>query len=408
MKILYIDGFLGFSIEAFLGSLIDLGIDKQYLHTELEKLKIFDYELNLKDITVHGISGKTIKFDLLQKNENLCKNFSNIVYAETTIKNSDFSNITKEKISSVFKSLAEVEKKNSTDNNYKKYCEEELIKYTIFIAAVIICLEYYKPDKIISSSIQIGNGIKVVDGVALPLPEPSTLELLRKVPVRKSLLERETIDCIGAALLINIVHEFTDIIDFNIDTISYGMSVAKEEQIVPILRTYYASFAETKNDITQEEIKKSAIVSKNTNIKDNQYIIECNIDDMSSENYDFVMTKLLEAGALDAYFTPIIMKKGRPAIKISALCEYNKLDIINEVLFINTTTFGTRSYKVEKTMLERTFTKVKTIYGEMTVKSGYLRGKKIKSKPEYEECKKIALEKDEAISVIYNEVIKNI
>jgi uncharacterized protein (DUF111 family) len=186
------------------------------------------------------------------------------------------------------------------------------------------------------------------------------------------------------------------------------MGITKEEKHTPILRTYRASLAEVKTDNTQEEVKKPENISKNTNIKDNQYIIECNIDDMSSENYDFVMTKLLEAGALDAYFTPIIMKKGRPAIKISVLCEYNKIDILNEVLFINTTTFGTRSYKVEKTMLERTFTKVKTIYGEMTVKSGYLRGKKIKSKPEYDECKKIALEKGEAISVIHNEVMKNI
>ena len=129
---------------------------------------------------------------------------------------------------------------------------------------------------------------------------------------------------------------------------------------------------------------------------------------MNSEIYDFVMAKLFKAGVMDAYFTPIMMKKGRPAIKISVLCGGNKIREIEELLFRETTTFGIRRYEVDKTMLERSFSKVETKYGKITVKTGFYEGKQIKAKPEYDECRKIADELGISINEVYREVWKHI
>ena len=137
-----------------------------------------------------------------------------------------------------------------------------------------------------------------------------------------------------------------------------------------------------------------------------QEIIECNIDDMNPELYEYIIDKLFNEGALDVYLTPIIMKKGRPSVKISVLCKIDKLEKMKEVLFKETTTFGVRSFKVHKTMLEREFIKVNTSYGEITVKEAYYKGEKIKSKLEYEECKKIAQSTGIPISEVY-EKLKN-
>ena len=121
---------------------------------------------------------------------------------------------------------------------------------------------------------------------------------------------------------------------------------------------------------------------------------------MNPELYEFVSEKLFLNGASDVFYTNIIMKKGRPAIKFSVLCKEDKLEVLQNILFTETTTFGLRTYKVEKTELERSFSEKNTRYGKVKIKTGFLNQKPIKSKPEYEDCKKLALKNNVPISEI--------
>jgi uncharacterized protein (DUF111 family) len=132
------------------------------------------------------------------------------------------------------------------------------------------------------------------------------------------------------------------------------------------------------------------------------FMVECNIDDMNPEFYDDVMDALFEAGAQDVFLAPVIMKKSRPAVKISVLCHDSELKAVEKTLLLRTSTLGVRTRKVTKTMLRRDFSKVSTKYGEISVKNAYYRGKKIKSKPEYEACKALAREKGVSIKEIYD------
>ncbi len=134
-------------------------------------------------------------------------------------------------------------------------------------------------------------------------------------------------------------------------------------------------------------------------------VVETNIDDMNPEFYDHVMESLFQAGAVDVFFTPIIMKKNRPAVKVSVLVEEGGQDEISRILFIETSTFGIRSYAVERVTLERHIKKVKSPYGRVKVKVGTLDGEVVQVAPEYDECKKIAKREKIPIKKVYEEIL---
>lgn len=137
-------------------------------------------------------------------------------------------------------------------------------------------------------------------------------------------------------------------------------------------------------------------------------VIETNIDDMNSEIYSYIIPKLLNKGALDVYLTNILMKKSRPAVKLSVLVNDEKKNDVIEQIFKETTTFGIRMYKVERDILNRNFKEVNTKYGNVRVKEGVRNGDVLKTSVEYESAKRVAEENDIAIREVYDEVNKNI
>ncbi|WP_034601303.1 nickel insertion protein [Clostridiisalibacter paucivorans] len=126
---------------------------------------------------------------------------------------------------------------------------------------------------------------------------------------------------------------------------------------------------------------------------------------MNPEYYSYIMPKLLEEGAKDVYMANIMMKKNRPAIKLTVLCESDDVKNMEDILFKETSTLGIRRYKVKRTELERKFIKIKTKFGLVTLKLGYKEGKILKYSPEYQECQEIAKGFDIPINKVYKEII---
>ncbi len=139
-------------------------------------------------------------------------------------------------------------------------------------------------------------------------------------------------------------------------------------------------------------------------VDDAMFKVEVNLDDISGEILGYVMDLLIEAGANDVYYTPIYMKKNRPAILLQLLCSASKIEAMKRILFTETTTLGIRYYPLTVHRMERTFRKVSTKWGEITVKEGLLDGQVIKSSPEYEECKKVAKDFQIPLKTVYEEV----
>jgi uncharacterized protein (TIGR00299 family) protein len=258
------------------------------------------------------------------------------------------------------------------------------------IVGAAICLDYLKVDKVISSPIQVGSGIINCSHGILPVPGPATAEILQGIPMKTGLVPFEATTPTGAAIIASTAPSFTDRIDFTPQKIGYGLG-SEDSPIPNVLRLFLGEISANAAKADDPETGEAVI-------------IECNMDDMNPELYDALMERFFSAGAHDVFFTPIIMKKSRPAVIVSVLCDDGKQKAIEEIFWLNSSTFGLRSYKVTKSMLRREIVKVKTRHGEITVKNGYLKGRKIKSKPEYEDCKRLAKENGVSIQDIYESI----
>ena len=462
MKILYYDCFCGISGDMNLAALIDLGVPKEYLMQELSKMNLnSEYEIQIEGSTKLGITGTRVdvilkdKFDdkthiseqalhghnhehtyeqahehshdnsddqqhhdennhshehthehshhnsndehhhdrsnhnhehsheeQVHNHEHHHRNLKDI---EEIINSSDLSDKVKKLSLDMFMKVAEAEAKVHGKTLYEVHFHEVgAIDSIVDMVGAAICLDYLKVDKIIASPVQVGGGfVKCAHGL-MPVPAPATVEILKNIPINTGIVQFETTTPTGAAILATNVEEFTQKVDFSIKKIAYGIG-HRDLEIPNVLRVYLG------------EKESSEIVEE-------QYILETNIDDMNPELYGYVEEKLFEVGALDVFKTPIFMKKGRPGIKLSALTNEKVEKDVLDVIFEETTSIGVRKYKVEKIMLNREFSKVKTEYGDITIKKSYYKGNLVKYKPEYEECKTIAKEKNISIDKVYKAV----
>ena len=427
MKILYYDCFSGISGDMNLGALIDLGIDEKYLIEELEKLNLNGYEIRVSRASRKGIEGTKVDVNLIHhhhehshegegtphhdhshndnedehshvhKNNNQSHHdHRNLKDIEKIINCSELSTKVKELSIKMFMKVACAEAKVHGKPLYEVHFHEVgAVDSIVDIVGAAICINHLNVDKIMSSSVELGGGfVKCAHGI-IPVPAPATMEILKGIPVKLGAVPFETTTPTGAAILATTVSEFKDNNNFIINKIGYGIG-NRDTDIPNVLRVMIVEEADNSPSTNKDKSESQEF----------QEIVECNIDDMNPELYEYVIDKLFAVGAMDVYLTPIIMKKGRPSVKISVLCWPDKIEKIEEVLFRETTTFGMRSFKVHKTMLQRKFAKVKTSFGEVTVKEAYYKGEKIKSKLEYEECKKIAQSMEISISKVYEELRK--
>lgn len=318
----------------------------------------------------------------------------NLYIIEELINKSELSENVKKLSIDIFKQVAEAEAKVHGKPIYEVHFHEVGATDSIVdIVGAAICLDYLKVDKILGSPIEVGGGfVKCAHGL-MPVPAPATSEILKGVPITKGAVPFETTTPTGAAILKVAVDKFTKEIDFIIDKVAYGVG-NRETDIPNVLRVYLGHYEVTSgsSDFEQER----------------EIITECNIDDMNSEFYDYIFEKLFKLGAKDVYLTPIIMKKGRPAQKLTVLAPHKIQGEVEEILLRETTTFGVRKYEVEKVMLKRDFIKVNTKYGEVTVKRGILKGDVIKFKGEYDCCKELAKKNNVTLEEVYNEIKRNI
>jgi len=415
MKILYYDCFAGISGDMNLGALLDLGVDKDYLIQELAKLSIADeFHIEVKKTQKMGITGTKVdviltkdinthvhdhkhnhehshshghnhNHDHTHHHEHRNLNSINAIIDNSQL-NENVKRISKDIFNVVSKAEAKVHGKSIDEVHFH---EVGAIDSIVDIIGAAICIDSLKVDRIIASTIELGGGfVKCAHGL-IPIPAPATTEILKDIPTHIGRVNFETTTPTGAAILKSIVDEFTDAMNFKIIRTGYGLGT-KDFEIPNVLRVFLAESTEQKTDY---------IIKENT-------ILEVNIDDMNPELFGFIEEKLFEKGALDVYRTPIVMKKGRIATKLSILVDDETESKIENILLQETSTLGIRKYKVKKKMLKRYIINICTKYGEVPVKLGMYKGEILKFKPEFEVCKRLAKDNNVLINDIYKEVNK--
>lgn len=391
-KILYFDIIGGISGDMTLASLLNLGVPKEIFLEELSKLNMDnEFTIEISDKFENGIKGT--KVNVITKEQHCHRNLIDIY---EIIDDSSLNTDIKEKSKKVFMTVAEAEANvHGTTIDKIHFHEVGAIDSIVDIVGSVILLDLLCIDKIYATSVPLGSGFIKCDHGIIPAAAPATVEILKNVPVKLNHVEGECTTPTGAAIIKSLCDGFIKEINLNVSTIGYGVGNKKFEK-PNLLRTF----------ICEEEEDSEEIV----------YEISANIDDMSCEIYSYLFDKILNEGALDVYAQSIYMKKSRPAYKINILVEEKDLEKFTNIILLETSTFGVRYNKYNRCKLDRKFIDIDTKYGPIKFKLGYYNGKLIKVKPEYEQCKNIALSLNIPIKEIYDcinismnkEIIKNL
>lgn len=412
MKVLYYDCFAGISGDMNLGALIDLGVDPDFLKRELARLPVHGYELLIRRESRKGISGTRVEVRLSGKTDGKPEEMTDRGHGQNTgrgsrknvsgtgqsshntyreiremISSSRLSDRVKGLSQAIFRVIAEAEGKiHGMAIDDVHFHEVGAVDSIVDIVGAAICIHSLGPDAIYCGSVELGGGIVHCAHGTYPVPAPATAEILKDIPVKKGNVPYEATTPTGAALLSVLVNRFTERVEGKVTGTGYGIG-ATDGELPNVLRVF---LMETTGAGIEEDGPS--------------FVVECNIDDMNPEYYDYIMERLFSAGARDVYITPIIMKKSRPAAKLSVLCAAESEKKVKDILLKETSTLGVRKYAVEKTALERRMENVSTRYGTVRVKSAFYQGKWIKAKPEYEDCMRIARENNIPIHEVYREV----
>ncbi|MBE0449506.1 MAG: nickel pincer cofactor biosynthesis protein LarC [Clostridia bacterium] len=408
MKALYYDCFAGISGDMNLGAMVDLGVSIEHIKKELSKLGLDgEFEIKLSKGDKHGIFGTKVDvIDLNAKHAHAhdddhdhhhhtqqshdhtgMRDYGEI---KKIIEISTLDERVKQYSIRIFDEIARAEAHiHNRTMDTVHFHEVGAIDSIVDIVGAAICFDALNVNCIMASKVETGSGFVRCDHGLMPVPAPATAEILKGVPICSKVEKNEMTTPTGAAILKAFVDEFTEDRNFTISEIGYGLGTRNLE-IPNLLRVMLIELETHKKTSTEK-----------------QWIIESNIDDMSSELLVYAEERLFKSGALDVYKTPIIMKKGRPAIKLSILVQDDRLDEVKKTLFKETTSIGLRMYAVEKQKLDRKFTKVNTSFGDVTLKEAYLDGECVNQKLEYEDCKRIALENEMSIKDVY-EIIEAI
>lgn len=378
MSVLYYDCFAGISGDTHLAALLDLGVDYDELTVELASLGLEGYGLQASHANRKGISGTQVRV-VIDPQQPPRRDLAEI---EGLISASSLKENVRGRALAVFQRLAATEARlHGTLPEQLQLHEVGALNTIVDIVAGAIALSRLNVDRILCSPVQMGGGLVEREIGILPVPVPTTLELLKGMPLRFGAVPFEATTPTGAALLATFVDQFVAQPKLSVNRVGYGIG-HREGPIPDVLRVY---LGELDAETDQGEL----------------CLLECSIDDMNPECYDHVLELLSAAGARDLWLTPVLMKRNRPAMVVSVLCAPALVSTLTELLLTETTALAVSRSSVACTMLVRENARVVTRYGQVSVKIAHYQGRPLRGKPQYEDCKRLALERGVPIHAVY-------
>lgn len=381
---LYLDCHAGIAGDMLLSALVDLGADPKIIESELKQLPIDDFALHFQKKVKQGINAMTLNIDFHEHHHH--RKASDIF---KLIDDSQLSERVKQRSKAIFNTIAHAEAKiHGMTIEDVHFHEVGAMDSIIDIIGGCIALEQLGIDTLYCSPIPTGNGkINIAHGI-YPIPAPATAEILKNIPLAEFDVQSELTTPTGAAFAKSLVTQFGPFPSATMQEIGYG-AANKDFDFPNVLRV-----------IQFQDNQQSS--------HDKVQVIECQIDDMTPEMLGHFMDTSLNHGALDVYYTPITMKKNRPAIQLTVLCKVNDKETMENLVLTHTSSLGVRSYTVNRHILTRAFRDVDTPYGQIKVKFALKNGQILKMKPEFEDIKSISEHKNIPLQQLYNTVMSTI
>ncbi len=392
MRIAYVDCFCGISGDMTLGALIDLGVEPEQLTSELRKIRLPEWHLRVEKVVKRGISATQATVEVRDAGSSQGHGSHGRTMAQITalIEDASLGRGIKDRSLAIFNRLAEAEGKiHGTTPEKAHFHEVGAVDAIVDIVGAVVGFELLGVDEIHASPIPLSHGTVTFSHGTYPVPAPATLEIVKGLPTRSLDVEGETVTPTGAAILATLAAHFGPMPSMRIDRIGYGAGVSDFGDIPNVLRMVSGQAA------AEDDAERDTV-----------YVVEANIDDMNPELYDAALEALFAAGAVDAWLTPIQMKKGRPAITLAALVHRDGLDGATRAIFEHTTTFGVRIGEMSRRCLEREHIEVTTKYGRIRVKVARHQGRITTAAPEHDDCRQAAEAHDVPLKQVYQEALR--
>ncbi len=366
-RLLYFDCGGGASGDMTLGAMVDLGLSVQSLTRELGKLKVRGFKLKASRASRSGIRGTRLRVET--PDDRGCRHFSEFT---RLIESSRLSETVKarslELIRRVFAAEARVHgKRVETVHLHELGSLDTLVD----VVGTIVGLELLGVSDVEASPVNVGGGQVRTEHGLMPVPAPATTLLLKGVPIFSDGSQFERTTPTGALLVSGLARRFGPWPTMSIEKVGYGIGSKDPKEGMP-------------------NLLRLVLGRRQGGASEPVLVLETTVDDMSPELAGYVLDRLLEAGALDVFLTPVQMKKNRPGVNLTVITEPLRRQQLVEIVFAETTTLGLRCHEVQRECLARQWVKVSTRFGKVSVKLGLSDGKVLNAAPEFEDCRRIA------------------
>jgi len=388
---LYLDCFSGASGDMILGALIDLGLPMDALKGALGSLAIEYGDISAGRVMRAGISSTKFQVHAPPPSEAGAASAGQALHKHyhlkgivNAIRRSNLKPEGQDRAIQLFERLAEAEAAIHETPIEKVHLHEVgALDSIIDIVGAVYGFDYFGIDDIVSSPLNVGGGTVHCAHGELPVPAPATARLLKDVPVY-SKGTSEMLTPTGALLVTGYAKAFGPLPPMRIEQIGYGAGDRDPKGTPNVLRIMKGERAEAIAADTPERVVK----------------IECEIDDMNPQLFGPLMDGLLAAGAVDAFYTPVQMKKGRPGTLVTVIAAPARRQALIDVLFRESTTIGVRYEEMARACLDRAVETVTTPYGDIRFKIARRDGRELNAAPEFDDCARLAHEKGVSIKEV--------
>jgi uncharacterized protein (TIGR00299 family) protein len=404
MKVAYVDMIGGAAGDMLMGAWVDAGLDVGALERALRTVVADGWELVTERVVRCGISATHL--DLIIPGEDDHAHADDAHghdhahtrhghYLRDILAIVERSGLTRRQIdraTAVYRRLADAEARvHGVDADDVHFHEVGQIDAILDVAGTCIALDLLGIDELRCSAFPYGTGLARMHHGTYPNPGPATVELLRGMPMRALDVEAELVTTTGAAILSTLATAPGERVDLTLERIGYGAG-RRDFAIPNVVRVMIGETAEG-----------SAGVARGAD-GDDVVVLEANIDDMSPQHYDLAMERIFAAGALDVWLTPIVMKKGRPAIVVAAMARPEAESAVAHAMLRETSTIGVRVRRERRHVLDRTIEWIETPYGPVRFKRVSGEGV-VRRTPEYDDIASIARDRDVPVGEIARAVM---
>jgi len=361
----------GIAGDMFLGALVSIGVPIEYLKNSLQSLN-FDEEYTLKEEVVQrqGQSAVKIHVDL---NHHHHHHHRHLLEIERLINNSSLPSPVKDNSINIFRQLAIAEGKVHGISPEKVHFHEVgATDAMVDIIGVCLGLDYLNIQELYCSPLPTGGGMVKAAHGQLPVPVPAVLELwqTRQVPVYSNGIEKELVTPTGAAIVTTLASDFGNPPTMKLKKMGFGAG-SLDLKIPNIVRMWLGE---------RDTVDNLETVA----------VLETQIDDSNPQIFGYLLDELLKIGAKDVFTQPLTMKKSRLGILLTVICDVDKINDCENLIFQETSTIGIRRQIQQRKALEREIDTISTEYGNIRVKIAKEGSKIVNIQPEYEDCSSIA------------------